>query len=189
MCVEIAAKRHERRQFLRDQFPQASTRLHAPHASDPCCTKQYNAAPADHHALGFGHHRGTATPQQQTIILFDDGCNLCCTFVRFLMARDRRAAFRMIGLGSAEAQRECTEIGYPLDASALPDSIIVLAHGRALERSDAVLAVVAQMPLPWSLLRVVRFIPLGVRDAIYRFVAKRRSRWFGRRAGCSVPRS
>jgi len=186
ICVEIAAKRHKCRQFLRDQFPQASAQLHAPHASEPRRTKQHRTASAVHRALGFDHHRGTATPQRQTIILFDEGCNLCFALTRFLIKRDRRAALRVIALTSAEAQRECAQIGHPVNASASPDSIIVVADGRALERSDAVLAIVAQLPLPWSLLRFARCIPRGLRDAIYRFVAKRRSRWFGRRGGCSV---
>ncbi|HFE63634.1 hypothetical protein B1H10_03805 [candidate division KSB1 bacterium 4484_188] len=41
--------------------------------------------------------------------------------------------------------------------------------------------------LPWSLLSGFRFIPPFLRDAVYRFVARHRYRWFGKREKCHVP--
>ena len=63
----------------------------------------------------------------------------------------------------------------------------LLADGRALERSDAVLAIAARLPFPWPLLGAFRVLPQGLRDLAYRFVARRRYRWVGRRESCMVP--
>ena len=114
--------------------------------------------------------------QYPIIILFDGGCVLCSGFARFLIARDRRGAFRLLPLQSADAARECARIGRPVNPPSPPDSIIVLDGDRALERSDAILAIAAAMPPPWSLLRALRVIPRRLRDALYRFIARVRPR-------------
>jgi predicted DCC family thiol-disulfide oxidoreductase YuxK len=120
-------------------------------------------------------------------ILFDGTCNLCNGAVRFVAARDRRARFRFAALQSDAARRACAAAGHALLASSDPDSVVVIAGGRVLERSDAALAVAAQLPFPWPMLGAFRIVPRRVRDALYGFVARRRFRWFGRRESCMVP--
>ena len=81
----------------------------------------------------------------------------------------------------------CARLGYELPASATPSTIVVIQDGRALERSDAVLAIAQRVRFPWSVLGVFRVLPRGLRDALYRFVARNRYRWFGRTDACMVP--
>jgi len=121
------------------------------------------------------------------IILFDGVCNLCNGTVRFIVKRDRSARFRFGSLQGEAARRVCAEAGIAAPDAREPDSIIVVADGRALERSDAVLAIAARLPFPWPLLGAFRLLPRGLRDLAYRFVARRRYRWFGRRESCMVP--
>lgn len=52
--------------------------------------------------------------------------------------------------------------------------------------SDAVLSIYEGLGYPWRLARVLRIIPEGVRDPLYRLIAKNRYRWFGRRESCWV---
>ena len=122
-----------------------------------------------------------------TIILFDGVCNLCSRSVRFVISRDIHAHFRFAPLQSDAARRICAERGVPIPTAAEPDSIIVLAGSRALERSDAALAIAVRLPFPWPLLRVFRVIPPMIRDWIYRLVARNRYRWFGKADACMVP--
>ena len=58
-----------------------------------------------------------------------------------------------------------------------------------LERSDAALAIASRMSFPWPMFGVFRVLPRGLRDALYRFVARNRYRWFGRAEACMVPRA
>lgn len=81
----------------------------------------------------------------------------------------------------------CARLGYELPASATPSTIVVIQDGRALERSDAVLAIARRMRFPWSVLGVFRVLPRGLRDVLYRFMARNRYRWFGRADACMVP--
>ena len=124
---------------------------------------------------------------RDAIILFDGHCNLCSGSVRFIIKRDPHAHFRFASLQSDAAQRICAEHGIPVPPSSEPDSIIVIADGLALERSDAALAIARRMRFPWPLLHSLRVIPRPCRDWAYRLVARHRYRWFGRTEACMVP--
>jgi len=122
-----------------------------------------------------------------TIILFDGVCNLCSGSVRFLVKRDRASRFRFASLQSDAARRICREHGLPEPVVPEPESIVVIADGRALERSDAALAIAARLPFPWPVLCVFRLLPRVLRDCAYRAVARNRYRWFGKTDACMVP--
>lgn len=125
--------------------------------------------------------------QPTTIILFDGVCNLCSGVVRFVIARDPHARFRFAALQSDAARRACAEVGATPPTAVDPDTIIVIVNGRALERSDAALAIAARLPFPWPIFGVFRILPRALRDWLYRFVAKNRYRWFGKSDTCMVP--
>ena len=125
--------------------------------------------------------------QSSTIILFDGVCNLCSGVVRFVIARDPHARFRFAALQSDAARRICAEVGATPPAAVDPDTIIVIADGRALERSDAALAIASRLPFPWPMFGVFRILPRVLRDWLYRFVAKNRYRWFGKSDTCMMP--
>jgi predicted DCC family thiol-disulfide oxidoreductase YuxK len=107
--------------------------------------------------------------------------------VRFVISRDPHATCRFAALQSQAARAACARVGYELPASATPSTIVVIQDGRALERSDAVLAIARRMRVPWPVLGVFRLLPRGLRDVLYRFVARNRYRWFGRADACMVP--
>jgi predicted DCC family thiol-disulfide oxidoreductase YuxK len=125
--------------------------------------------------------------QPTTIILFDGVCNLCSGVVRFVIARDPHARFRFAALQSDAARRACAEVGATPPAAVDPDTIIVIVNGRALERSDAALAIASRLPFPWPMFGVFRILPRALRDWLYRFVAKNRYRWFGKSDTCMMP--
>jgi len=125
--------------------------------------------------------------KQPTIILFDGVCNLCSGVVRFLIARDPHARFRFAAMQSEAARAACACVGHELLGSSTPSTIVVIEKGRALERSDAALAIARRVPFPWPAFGVFRVLPRRIRDALYRFVARNRCRWFGRMEACMVP--
>ena len=125
--------------------------------------------------------------QPTTIILFDGVCNLCSGVVRFVIARDPHVRFRFAALQSDAARRACAEVGATPPAAVDPDTIIVIVNGRALERSDAALAIASRLPFPWPMFGVFRILPRALRDWLYRFVAKNRYRWFGKSDTCMMP--
>jgi predicted DCC family thiol-disulfide oxidoreductase YuxK len=54
-------------------------------------------------------------------------------------------------------------------------------------RSDAILFMLAELGGVWKLTAVGRVLPKGLRDAIYKIVARNRYRVFGKHESCMLP--
>ncbi|MBU3729122.1 MAG: DUF393 domain-containing protein [Phycisphaerales bacterium] len=142
-----------------------------------CHARNVPTQPPSGHAL---------TGHQHPIILFDGRCGLCAWTVRFIVARDRLGSLRFAPLQGLTAARECARLGIAVPDGD-PDTMILVEGDRALMRSDAALAIAARMRLPWRLLSGLRFLPRGMRDCAYRWVARHRHRWFGGDDVCLAP--
>ena len=117
-------------------------------------------------------------------MLFDGNCNLCNGAVRFILRRDARARFRFAALRSRAAQQALAAVP---TRGPLPDSIVLVQHGRVHVKSGAALAIARQLRFPWPLLAVFWLVPYALRDLVYDWIARNRYRWFGRREQCEVP--
>jgi predicted DCC family thiol-disulfide oxidoreductase YuxK len=123
-------------------------------------------------------------PPDAPVVLFDGVCGLCNRFVDFALRRDRAGRLRFAALQSPPGRALLAGAG--LDPEAL-DSVVLVRGGRVYRESAAALRVLAELGLPWSLAAAGLAVPAPLRDAVYRFVARRRYAWFGRRDGCRVP--
>lgn len=109
-------------------------------------------------------------------IIFHDGdCGFCSRMVIFVAARDPRVVFRFAPLQSEMGMAVASRAGL----ADPPDTLVLLDGERVLTRSDAVLAIVRGMRMPWPLLGVFRLVPRGIRDAVYDLVARNRHRLSG----------
>lgn len=118
------------------------------------------------------------------IILFDGVCNLCNSWVRFVIERDPRRRFRFATLQSAAGRRALAEHGVPQGPL---DTMYLLSGSRVHRRSGAALRILRHLSGLWPLLALFWIVPWPVRDLVYGFVAKRRYRWFGKSETCMVP--
>ena len=119
-----------------------------------------------------------------SVILFDGVCNLCNGFVQFVIRRDPAARFQFAALQSAAGQALLA--AHQLPAPAEPESIVLVEGGRAYTHSGAVLRILRRLP-GWGWLYAFRVLPRVLRDAVYRWVARHRYRWFGREETCMMP--
>lgn len=118
------------------------------------------------------------------IVVFDGVCVLCSGGVRFLLRRDRAGRFRFAAMQSESGRRLLSDHGLdPRD----PVSFLLLEGGRAYTDSGAALRILVLLGGWWRLAGAFYAVPRPLRDAIYRFVARRRYRWFGQRDACFVP--
>jgi predicted DCC family thiol-disulfide oxidoreductase YuxK len=129
--------------------------------------------------------RSHGVPPGGAILLFDGVCNLCNFWVRFVLARDKRELLRFASLQN--------EPGLTLrrDLFSLPpgrESVLLIAPTGCHAESRAILELVRLLPFPCPLFYSLRIVPAPLRDGIYRFIAKRRYRWFGRKESCPLPR-
>ncbi len=125
------------------------------------------------------------TRDAHLLVLFDGVCNLCNGAVRFIIKRDRHARFRFAALQSDAARMLLASIG--VDASTLPDSVILVEDGAVFTRSAAALRIARRLRFPWPLTFGLIIVPRPLRDWLYDAVARRRYRWFGRREACMLP--
>ena len=119
------------------------------------------------------------------IILFDAQCVLCSANARFVLRFDRAARFRLAAMqGDVGAELFRRNGLDPAD----PETILVIDGDRVWRNSDAVIAIYAGLGWPWRVALLARIVPHGMRDALYRWVARNRYRLFGRRDTCWLPR-
>jgi predicted DCC family thiol-disulfide oxidoreductase YuxK len=118
------------------------------------------------------------------VVVFDGTCNLCAGAVSFVVAHERDHLIRFAPAQSAAGRKLLLEYG--IDPDGLT-TFVFIEEGRAQVRFDAAIAVADHLRWPWSMFRVVRFVPRRLRDSIYDLVARHRYRWFGQRDGCTLP--
>jgi predicted DCC family thiol-disulfide oxidoreductase YuxK len=117
-------------------------------------------------------------------ILFDGVCNLCNGFVQWVIRRDPHAKFRFGALQSAAAQDLLAGRDVrPMDLG----TVLYVRNGKVLERSGAVLHILKDIGGPWGLMFAFIIVPPFLRDAVYRWVARNRYKWFGQRESCMLP--
>lgn len=118
------------------------------------------------------------------IIFFDGICNLCNSFVQFVIVRDRRNVFKFCALQSAQA----SEILAPFATDHGNLSTVVLLHNGILyTRSTAAIRILKELDGFWRLLYVFSVVPRILRDFVYNIFARHRYRLFGKRNSCMAP--
>lgn len=118
-------------------------------------------------------------------IVFDTDCVLCSAWVHFLLRHEHDEAMHFIGAWSDTGLALAAE--HELNRADLERTFLVIDCGRALTRSDAVLALLTNLRAPWRWFACFSVLPHGLRDAVYDVVACNRYRWFGRKPQCFVP--
>ena len=117
------------------------------------------------------------------LILFDGVCNLCNGTVDFLIKYDRKKQFRFIALQSDIGIKATKKFNIP----SYTDSVILVNRNQAFTESEAVLEIARLLPFPWNTAIVFVIIPKKLRNKIYRWVAKNRYQWFGKKDNCRIP--
>jgi predicted DCC family thiol-disulfide oxidoreductase YuxK len=123
-------------------------------------------------------------PDDRPLMIYDGFCGLCSRAVQFVLRHDKRGQFRFLPaqseLGTALYRH------YGLDAESY-ETFIVLANGIPSFASDAALDLLPWLGPPWSLGRIGRLVPRGLRDQFYFWIARNRMRFFGRSEACHLP--
>jgi predicted DCC family thiol-disulfide oxidoreductase YuxK len=118
------------------------------------------------------------------IVVFDGVCVLCSGWVGFLLRHDRARQFRFAAMQGAAGRRLLDAHGLDPDD---PVSFLLLDASGARTDSDAIIAVLARLDGAWRAARVLSWLPRGLRDPLYRGLARNRYRWFGKNDACHLP--
>ena len=121
------------------------------------------------------------TADDRPVVVFDGVCNLCNSSVDFIVRHDEDAVFALAANQSDAAQELLGE------RAADTDTIALVENGEVHYRSAAVLRIARRLPWPWRMAYGFIVVPRPIRDAAYRFLAKNRYRWFGKKDSCRLP--
>ncbi len=123
------------------------------------------------------------------LMLYDGSCGLCAASVQFILRHEHRHTLRFAALDSAIG----TDIRARHPELAGVDSMVWVefegASGleRVSVRSGAVLEAAHYVGGAWQLMVVGRLLPAGLRDAIYRLIARHRHAFFAAPEQCYLP--
>jgi predicted DCC family thiol-disulfide oxidoreductase YuxK len=120
----------------------------------------------------------------KSIVLIDGVCHLCQGLVRFIIPRDPKAKFLFAPLQSEMAATLMNDAG--LKPGSL-NTVVLLENGVYYTESAAVLRIARRLRFPWPMAYLFILVPRSLRDALYRYVARNRYRWFGRDEQCLLP--
>lgn len=119
---------------------------------------------------------------KKPILLFDGVCNLCNSSVNFILKWDRKKQFHFVALQSKTG----VKLIQTYNISENTDSVIFINENRVFEESEAAIEILKRLPAPWRFFAVFRIIPKKIRDKIYKWIARNRYSWFGKREVCRI---
>ncbi len=103
--------------------------------------------------------------------------------VNFILKKDRKKKFRFVALQSETGK-------YLIDKFDIPpatDSVIFIHRNQIITESDAAIKIAGLIPFPWKMAVILKVVPKKFRDMVYRWIAKNRYKWFGRKNICRIP--
>ena len=118
------------------------------------------------------------------ILLFDGYCNFCNAWVRLIVRRDTAKKILFASLQSSVGRKMLEE--HKIDVN-YTESLVFFEEERFSVSSTAALRIYSYLDGWERHLKILTVLPRPLRDAVYRFFAKYRYKWFGRREQCMVP--
>lgn len=120
----------------------------------------------------------------ETVVLFDGVCKLCNGWATFLIRHDHARRLRLATVQSPEGQALLAWAGLAQDQF---DTLAVIRDRHYWVRADAVLQIIAQLPVVWRPLLLLHGVPRGLRNWAYSLIARNRYRLFGKYDTCLLP--
>lgn len=127
--------------------------------------------------------KGNITDIDKPVIFFDGVCGLCNYFLDFVLKKDADKKFYYAPLQGKTARRFLPE----LEENTEEWTMFFLDENGLHERSTATLEILKRLGGGLGILGNLTFVPKFIRDPIYRFIAKNRYKWFGKRETCRLP--
>lgn len=118
------------------------------------------------------------------VILFDGFCVLCNSSVHWLMRHDDHLKFLFAPLQSKAGKELAANYNLP---SKIETVIMISPDGKVFSHSDVMLKAFMILGGKYRILYWLTVIPKGIRDGVYRIIARYRYRWFGKKEACMIP--
>lgn len=124
-------------------------------------------------------------PADGPVLFFDGVCNLCNNAIQFVIRHDKTGKVRFAPLQSPAGKKAREAV--VMRCGKVPDSLILLEQGEYYTESAAALRAARYLDGGWKLLKGLLVIPRFIRNPVYRFIARNRYKWFGKKDECMLP--
>jgi len=104
------------------------------------------------------------------IVLYDGDCHICNASIQFILRHERNNKLKFASLSAIPSSLSDT-ISNKIGKS---DAIHFVYNKEVSIESDAVIRIASYLKSPYSWLGIIRFIPLRIRNYVYRFIARNR---------------
>tara|TARA_B100000780_G_scaffold76315_1_gene51432 strand:- start:116 stop:514 length:399 start_codon:yes stop_codon:yes gene_type:complete len=119
--------------------------------------------------------------ENNNIIYFDGVCGLCNSFVSVLIKIDSDLKFAT--LQGKTGQKLLNKMNFN---SSEFDTVIFQKNDQIYTKSTAVFEIFSTIGGYWKILLVFSFLPISFSDAIYRYIALKRFKVFGKLDQCDM---
>lgn len=124
-----------------------------------------------------------AIQSEYPVVLFDGVCNFCNRMVNFAIRNDPRARLRFAALQSTTGQRMVTTYG----VSPTADTLVLIDKGQAYTYARAAIRICRYLSWPSKMMYAFIIVPGFLSQALYKWIARNRYKWFGKKESCMVP--
>jgi predicted DCC family thiol-disulfide oxidoreductase YuxK len=121
--------------------------------------------------------------QEYPIILFDGVCNFCNRMVNFAIRNDKKAKLKFAPLQSAAGQ----QLLHKFNVSPTADTIVLITKGKAYTYANAAVRICKWLDWPAKMMYAFTIIPSFISQPLYKWFARHRYKWFGKKDTCMVP--
>ena len=121
--------------------------------------------------------------ENHPVVLFDGVCNFCNAWVNFAIRNDKEKQLRFASLQSDTGVR--LKEKYSIRPGT--DSVIVIDNEKVYTYSDAALRIAKYFRWPAKALYAFKIFPAFLRQPVYKWIARNRYKWFGKKDSCMIP--
>ncbi|MBL7745966.1 MAG: DUF393 domain-containing protein, partial [Chitinophagaceae bacterium] len=114
---------------------------------------------------------------------FDGVCNFCNRMVNFAIRYDKRAKLRFAPMQSSTGE----ELRVQHHVSPDINTVILIDNGKAYTYAKAAIRICKYLDWPARLLYVFVIVPSFISQPVYKWIARNRYKWFGKKDSCMVP--
>tara|TARA_B110001450_G_scaffold54543_1_gene51024 strand:+ start:956 stop:1351 length:396 start_codon:yes stop_codon:yes gene_type:complete len=117
----------------------------------------------------------------KNIIYFDGICGLCNSFVKLLLKVDSDLKFAT--LQGVSGQKLLNKMNF---SDSDFDTVIFQKNDQIYTRSTAVFEIFKTIGGFWKILLIFSFLPISITDQLYRYIALKRFKVFGKLDQCDI---
>lgn len=123
-------------------------------------------------------------PPGKKLVLFDGICNLCNRSVQFIIKNDKKQQFLFASLQGNKGQEILKNFNLPTSQL---HSFVLVDNKKVYTQSAAALRIANILGGGWKLFYGLMIIPPFIRNGVYKWIARNRYKWFGKKDDCMIP--